>query len=116
MELPDNLKNLKFDLADCKIETARQHEKNRPVRPGVSNGEIDYSKYPGLEPEQIMNMVTVTHIPTNISSTVTKFSPKRNREIAIEIVKGRVEERIAETILAYQAMVEKNEKKSTPKS
>jgi hypothetical protein len=102
VELPENLKNLKFSLDDCVIEVAQHPTKERPVQFGISNGEIDYAKHPGQDMESIMNSVTVTHVPTRLSVTVNKFLPFRNRTIAIELLKHQVEERIAQVIKEYE--------------
>jgi len=102
MELPKNLQNLKFDLGDCVIDVAQHPDKQRPVQFGITNGEIDYAKYPGQDLESIMNRVTVTHLPTKLSVTVDKFTPFRNRAIAIELLKCQVEERIAQVIQEYE--------------
>lgn len=104
MELPENLKNLKFDLGDCVIEVPQHPEKKRPVQHGITNGEVDFSQHPGEDLETIMNRVTVTHVPTKLSVTVDKFLPHRNRAIAIELLKRRVEERIAQVIKEYERL------------
>ena len=103
MAIPEQLRNLKFDLADCIIDVARQAEKGRPVLYGVTNGEVDYADNPGQDLETIMNRVTVTHIPTKLSVTVDKFLPSRNRTIAIELLKRQVEQKIAELIKMYES-------------
>lgn len=102
MELPENLKNLKFDLADCLIEVPRHPDKDRPMQHGITNGEVDYAQHPGKDLESIMNRVTATHLPTGLSVTVDKFLPYRNRAIAVELLKRQVEERIAEVIKEYE--------------
>ena len=102
MTLPANLANLKFDLRDCIIEVAKHSGKERPVQFGVTNGEVDFSEHPGEDLESIMNGVTVTHIPTRLSVTVSKFLPFRNRQIAIQMLKKQVEERIAQVIQEYE--------------
>lgn len=102
MGLPDNLKNLKFSLEDCVIDVAQHPTKQRPVQYGILNGEIDYAANPGQDAESIMNRVTATHLPTNLSVTVDKFLPYRNRAIAIELLKQQVEKRIATVIEEYE--------------
>jgi hypothetical protein len=99
------LQDLKFDLKDCTIEVARHSTKNRPIRFGIFNGEIDYADHPEEDPEKIASKVTVTHIPTGLSVSVDKFHPSRNRAVAIELLKEEVTQYI-------NKMIEHHEKKN----
>lgn len=108
-KVPQELLDLKFDLKDCHF-FSEQHsgkKKNpRPVKFGISNGEIDFSD-PSTNPDDPMaaaRRVYVTHIPTQITVSVDRFMPKRNREVAIELLKGKVEAWVASMIEKYEKL------------
>ena len=108
-KVPEELLAMKFDLKDCHFyaETHSGKKKNpRPVRFGVSNGEIDFSD-PTTNPDDPMaasRRVYGTHVPTQITVAVDKFMPKRNREVVIETLRVRVEAWVASLIKQYEAL------------
>ena len=82
-----SIDQLEFRLDDCVVEAAQNTELKRPWK----LYEIQRQEEMG---GSSMRTVTVTHLPTGISYSEDRFMPKRNREIAIEAVKARVNELI----------------------
>lgn len=95
----DTIDQLAFRLEDCQIDVAMNTDvkEQRPWRLYEIRRQEDMGG-------SSMRAVTVTHLPTGISFTEERFLPKRNREIAVEAVKRRVEEFIA----AAKASVQKD--------
>lgn len=88
------LDDLKFDLKDCLIEGATRQvgTQSVPVIYGVSVANIRN----GMQmTQQEVNAITVTHLPTGITFTADRGSPKLNRETAIAAVRAMVEKAIA---------------------
>lgn len=67
-------------------------DKNKLLRMGATNGQVDYSD---PQHELKATAVTVTHIPTGLSTMESRFAPYRNKVIALARVKIAVEEFIA---------------------
>lgn len=81
-----------FDEADCRIDFAGKADADgvfKPYKWGITNGQYDQGQADEI------NRVTVTHLPTGISSTVSKFHLKRNKEIALNNVRIDVKKWIA---------------------
>jgi hypothetical protein len=105
-EVPKELLEMKFDINDCYFRgEVNNNKKGSPsLKFGMSAGQIDYQD-PNFNPDNPLaatRRVIATHVPTNITVSVDKFSPKRNRELAIVLLKEEVEAWLARMIKRYR--------------
>jgi len=93
-----DVQDLKFDRADCIVQTA-QVEKctggTKPPRWGVQAGNV-IDGVMGQAIRDDLNAVTVLHQPTGLSATISKFHPARNKELAFIKLERMVNQRIQE--------------------
>ncbi len=85
---------LVFSEEDCLVEMPEnQADRTKPLRFGAMNGQANLSD-PAWEDK--LTRVTVTHIPTGLSTFEGRFAPYRNKVIALARMKIAVEAFIAE--------------------